>query len=298
VSGEKPRGLFRGSEFARLLILLAILIVGWPLVIFYGIVQKHSKPDEPQPVAEADLPPPVERIELSGVQDDTQPNPRDNAGYRLLFDWTRNTPGAELAAKCRRDVVFSQIFERPSRFRGMAIHLDGTLRRVSLQDQISKEIVPSGRFYEAWCFTQDSQRFPYVLAFENAPPNLPTGGNVSARVSFDGFFFKKIRYRDGANTIRLAPLLIGRVSYAPPAPTASTWEFFASSPRWYLWPAGLILMYVTFRVAGVLRRARSPHAVRDAIRSRRKDDIDPDTLAEWVESEGQGEGPNDFDRIK
>jgi hypothetical protein len=292
VSGDSENGLFRGSEFRTLMAWLAVLVVGWPLVIFWAVYQKQSRPARPAPASLASLPPPVDREELKGVEDLTPASPRDNPGYKLLFDWTRDIPAPDLAAKCRHDVVFSQLAENPARFRGMPIHLDGTARRISIQDEISKAIVPSGKYYEAWTFTSDGQSFPYVLAFEQAPPGLPTGNSVSARLSFDGFFLKKILYVDGEKTRRWAPLLIGRVAYEPPAQASSTFATFTGPVPWYAWPLGVLFLYVTLRVIFSVRRPFSPKPLPRTKQPRPTDEIDPDALADWVHSAGTGEPNN------
>jgi hypothetical protein len=66
------------------------------------------------------------------------------------------------------------------------------------------------------------------VVFTDLPPGMKTGEKVEYQVSFDGYLFKRYRYKAAdnlkANEWREAPLLIGRtlVWKAPPAAAAES----------------------------------------------------------------------------
>ena len=43
MSKAEKRGFFRGAEFSRLLILAAMVAIGWPLVVHYGFTAKPTE---------------------------------------------------------------------------------------------------------------------------------------------------------------------------------------------------------------------------------------------------------------
>jgi hypothetical protein len=276
--------LFRGAEFRKFLALVALMVIGWPLVIFYAVAQKRSQPPPAPPTASTPLPPPDDRIELRGAQDKTIPNARDNPGYRVLFERTRNTSPAELAAQSRQDVGFAQLIDNPPRYRGLPIHLEGTARRIVIQDHNAPDVVPSGKFYEAWFWTPDSQRYPYTLAFEDAPKDLPTGKDVAVRLTFDGYFFKTILYLDGKGVTRFAPLLIGRVQYEAPALPVNS---VAQTGYWAVGAFAVLSVYLLIRIVFTYRRGVSKVRGRASAVSRANDKIDPDALANWIHTGDQ-----------
>ena len=83
------------------------------------------------------------------------------------------------------------------------------------------------------------------MAFTELPPGLKASEKkISVMVSFDGYFFKKLRYKDGARQTRDAPLLIGRTVQLLklPADTNSAWpvaRFFGTA---FLGALGLLVV--------------------------------------------------------
>ena len=76
----------------------------------------------------------------------------------------------------------------------MPVHLLGTARRIlSYESKLSR----TGWLYEAWVNTPESQNYPYVCVFEEAPKGLPDRPDVSERVVFNGYFLKLMRYQAG-----------------------------------------------------------------------------------------------------
>src|SRR5947209_7581623 len=147
---------------------------------------KGMAPPE-QPVARVPIAPivPDKSPEFETVTDQTEIRLRDMAAYRKLLTQVEETTPADLASQSRNDVLSVQIWERPAHYRGVPIHLLGTVLRVLTYES---KLCRSGRLYEAWMTTSDSQRNPYVCVFEDAPPGFPIGDNLNERVVFNGYF--------------------------------------------------------------------------------------------------------------
>ena len=195
--------LFRGSELPRLLILAAVMVVGWGLV--WQFAQQKPPPVEPVPRAETSPEPVVpDRSEVfETVADRTPMSFRDNAAYARLLEKARGKTPAELAAESRRDVALTHLWERPELYRGVPVHLLGTaLRVIRFESKLSQ----TGWLYEAWIVSPDARKYPYTCVFEEPPPGFPVGTDVSERVVFNGYFLKIMKYQAG-DVARGAPSL-------------------------------------------------------------------------------------------
>jgi hypothetical protein len=129
---------------------------------------------------------------------------------RTLLAAHTNSPEA-LANSARRDVKFIHLFEEPAKFRGQVIHVEGRLKRVTRYDPPTtlKTTFDIQNLYEGWIFDPEiSGANPMCLIFTDLPPGLTAQEKMEARVGFDGYFFKKYRYKSGDGW-RDAPLLIG-----------------------------------------------------------------------------------------
>ena len=281
---------FRAGEFPRWLVLAAIMVVGWS----FWFTAPEPQPEPPRATAGETPPlPPADAAPIfAGVTDRTPIKLGDTAAYAALLERARTIPPSQLAARSRRDVIFSQLLDRPGRYRGLPIHLQGTAKRILVLDDIAPGTSPAGRLYEAWTFTDDSQGFPYVLIFEDAPKALPVGDNVSELIAFNGYFFKLLAYR-AADGPRVAPLLIGRIGWRPretaaPAPVLGL-------PRDALRAVVAVLFLLTTlrllswasRTRRALTRPGGPTRVPAPI-----DPIDPAELSDWLARAAQAEpGP-------
>jgi hypothetical protein len=281
-SGREPpgeAGFFRGSELPKLLVLVAILVIGCGLFWnYWNYVESQPEPEPAIPEVPAKVVPET-GPEFETVTDRTPVSFRDMAAYELLVKRARETSAADLARQSRRDVFFTDLWERPARYRGVAIHLLGTALRIhTLESNLS----PKGCRYEAWVTTHESQGHPYVCVFEDLPPGLPVGPAVSERVVFNGYFLKQMSYLAGRDIPRGAPVLIGRIGWTP-GPKAAKRDYK------YLWLALIVALLFVVSLARWLagfRRWDSPRARSTAARLSRRptDEIDPADLARWVES--------------
>lgn len=271
--------LFRGSELPRLLILAAIMVLGWGLV--WRFARQRPEPVEPEPRAEAKPAPvvPDKSEAFETVTDRTPISFRDSAAYTRLLEKARETTPAELAAESRRDIALTHLWERPELYRGVPVHLLGTAMRVI---RFESKLSQTGWLYEAWIVTPDARKYPYTCVFEEPPPGFPIGTDISERVVFNGYFLKIMKYQAGDVT-RGAPVLVGKLGWdphpvEPPAAESNRmlfWSlvvlgamFFLSLARW------------TYQLFHFLSGPRSTRA--NAIHP--TDDIPPEDLSAWVES--------------
>jgi hypothetical protein len=262
------------------LILAAIMIGGW--VLAWNYFQKRPEPAEP-PLTVAGKPEPVvpdRSPEFESVTDRTPMSLRDNAAYSVLLARAREKSANDLAAASRRDIFLPHLWETPELYRGVPIHLLGSARQVL---RYQSKLTPGGWLYEAWIFTPEATRVPYVCVFEDAPQGLPIGTNISERVVFNGYFLKVMKYQAG-DVPRGAPVLIGRIGWAPHEATPGGGEnstllnwslavvaalFLISLSRWIYQLRGLF----TRPSRSALLLPRSTH-----------EEMEPSQLDAWVQS--------------
>jgi hypothetical protein len=285
---------FRGSEFPRLAILALVMIGGW--IAVYVLMSAPRRSQRPTLTAAriTPLPPPDEGPEFQGLQDRRPLSLRDSAAYDTLLKRVRDLPYAELNRRSRRDVLFSQLIDNPRRYRGLPIHIDGTVLRVLRQDEPGSNLFPRGQYFEAYAITPDSVNFPWYLVFEEAPPNLQVGDDLRQHITFDGYFFKLLAYQ-AADTMRVAPVLVGRFPPAPEAGAARPEPGWSRDALWLALLMGVLTAYIGIRVFFQLRQARTRTA-RARPTGHVEDRIDPETLARWIEEAPEEPGDDTIDR--
>ena len=269
---------FRGVELSRLLLLLAIAVIGW-IVVWKYMVREEEPAAELHP-GPARLPSKVEpdtAPAFESISDRTPIGFRDMAAYDLLLRRVRDTGTSKLARQSHGDVYFTDLWERPEHYRGVPIHLLGTARRIlSYESKLS----PKGRLYEAWISTHESQGYPYVCVFEDLPVGMPVGPDLSERVVFNGYFLKQMYYLAGKDVQRAAPVLIGRIGWTPS---------HSARPRddtrsWIALIVGVMFVFSFFRWMAGFRRSLSASSRRSPLLHAPSDELAPSDLAQWVES--------------
>ncbi len=182
----------------------------------------------------------------------------------------------------------THLWERPERYRGVPIHLDGAaLRVLRYESKLSK----TGWLYEAWLSTPDSGRFPYTCVFESPPKGFPIGPNLSEPVVFNGYFLKILKY-EAADVARGAPVLVGRIGWDPSLSPRNDAAGSGSTLKWTLILLA-VMIGISFarwvaKFAGFVgRRGRASAQLTPPT-----DHIDPDALARWAkEVEQQHDEP-------
>jgi hypothetical protein len=275
---ERPPGFFQGSELPRLLILAVVMVAGWALV--WQFAHKMPPAAEPEFVA-TEKPEPVvadRSDEFETVTDRTPTEFRDSAARALLLERARSKTPAELATVARRDIVLAHLWQNPSHYRGVPIHLLGAARRVLRYDS---KLSKTGWLYEAWIFTREDPVVPYACIFEEAPPGFPIGTDVSERVVFNGYFLKIMKYQ-ASDVSRGAPVLVGRIGWEPRDSSADGKN---SLLRWSLIGIGIMFVVSLGRWAYQLYRlfTAPPVSPLPAVRSP-TEEVDASTLEDWVHS--------------
>lgn len=110
------------------------------------------------------------------------------------------------------DVPFDELLQNPARYRGCAIELSGTVRRL---ERCTNRLVPNadGPLHEAWLFTDESGVRPYRIVTQRMPTGAAEGLRVEIPARVRGFFFKVSSYDSPAGP-NFAPLLVaGRLEF-------------------------------------------------------------------------------------
>lgn len=178
------------------------------------------------PLKTLDMAPVLLRSMLADVQDSTKildANDKhrfaleEHAAYNYVLYEAHRTPQAAFHKSARTDVTCIHLMNQPKKFRGEVVHLERwRLRRLLRYDDPPPELRLAGlkEFYEGWMFnTKHYGTNPVCVIFTDLPRGLKVGEALDVPVSFDGYFFKKYRYKAADNNdpreAREAPLFIG-----------------------------------------------------------------------------------------
>lgn len=295
---SKPPSLFRGSELPRLLLLLVILIGG--MVLLWKYIYFKRNPPEAGPVARVPLTPiiPDKSPEFETVRDKTEIQLRDMAAYKKLLTQVQTLSPAELAKISRRDVLSIQIWEHPQEYRGVPIQVVGSVLRVMTYES---KLSSTGRLYEAWMVTSDSQRNFYVCVFEDPPKGFPIGDNLSERIVFNGYFLKLMKYQSGKDLgFYVSPVLVGRVGWFEAVAEGGGGAGGGLTPAlWMAAAVGLMFLVSCYRWMTGLRRSLAPLSQASIHREHANEVIAPEALTAWLENvaeqEQVGESETDHD---
>jgi hypothetical protein len=293
VGADDRRRFFRGGELNRLLILAAVMVVGWVAVWQYFQARPQAEEPATKSVAKPEVVVSDKAPEFETVSDRTPLGFRDNAAYSYLLDKARAVPAAELAGKARRDVLLTHLWERPELYRGVPVHILGTARRtLRYESKLSR----TGWLYETWVVTPDERKVPYCCVSEEVPEGFPLGANVAETVVFNGYFLKIMRY-EATDTVRGSPLLVGKLGWDAPVaggggPVAPAIPGGAMSPRlfWSLVALGVIFLLSFGRWIHQLLSFLRGSRPRPSPSPRVTEEIHPEALESWVNMQATGEG--------
>jgi hypothetical protein len=122
------------------------------------------------------------------------------------------TPAYAFANSARRDVTYAHLMTDPHAYRGDVVHIEGRLKRLRrFNPPIATDNVRD--FYEGWMFAGDQGARWVCLIFTELPPGLQPAEDMKVKITCDGYFFKRNRFKaddTGPNQAREAPLIIGR----------------------------------------------------------------------------------------
>jgi hypothetical protein len=157
----------------------------------------------------------IDREPVISFKQDPSPSSETVAYYNVMA-LAHKLPQTAIQKGARSDLTFTHFFEEPEKYRGEVVHIDGTLARVTRYDPSNYEKEAGIKdHYEGWIY--DPKNYganPMCLVFSELPAGVKEGKNNVA-ISFDGYFFKLLRYKSGERTqkgevSRLAPLLMGK----------------------------------------------------------------------------------------
>ncbi len=267
MTAKPPRSFFSGGELRGVIVFAVIMAVGWPVILNYA----RPKQREPEPPPKLDPRPlqPDKGIEFDRLVDKTPLGARDNAAYKILLERARKTPQSEIAKVARRDVMYTQLWDKPELYRGVPIHLEGTMRKALAHEQVNPELVPGGRVVECWFFTREANQLPLVVMVEDPPPDMVIGSEISERVIIDAYFFRNLRYLAG-DAPRAAPLFVGRLRWADAnVKTGAKADAGAEAKPFWQSPVvlvgALVVLYVILRFTLTIQKARRPIVARSGL---------------------------------
>ncbi|MBV9125387.1 MAG: hypothetical protein JO112_18685, partial [Planctomycetes bacterium] len=117
------------------------------------------------------------------------------------------------ARSARKDLTYGHLYNDSQKYRGQVVHFRGQvyrIRKYDAPDYIWSQGVHD--LYEGWI--GDPELYganPMCIVFTDLPPGLAVAEKFDSppQVSFDGYFFKKFRYRAADKYEHDVPLLIG-----------------------------------------------------------------------------------------
>jgi hypothetical protein len=166
-------------------------------------------------LAPPDRAPVLDPDRLAGVEDKApvrrvDQNYYEATAYTYVLTEAHKTSAQAFAKSARTDLSFAHLFEEPEKYRGQVVHIEGRLLRLHKFDApqlAAREGVPV--LYEGWVFGDTYFSNPYCVIVTDVPEWMKPGDRTDYPVAFDGYFFKRYRYKAG-DGLRDAPLLIGR----------------------------------------------------------------------------------------
>jgi hypothetical protein len=179
-----------------------------------------------------------------------QANDQEFEAYMEALAKASYTPPPAFATSARHDVNFAQLMSDPADYRGDVIHVEGRLkllRRFNPPAAVAERIPD---FYEGWIFGKERGSQPVCVIFSELPKGLSPAEKMEVPVAFDGYFFKRYRYKaadSGHNQAREAPLLIGRTIILTGPPIVASDD----SPTWWASPMLILLFGLIFASVGL-----------------------------------------------
>jgi hypothetical protein len=223
------------------------------------------------------------REEFQALTDGTlKLGPEEMEPYDRLVEWVKNQSFAQLSARAKKGLRYSNLYDDPDRHRGELVALDVEIRLASDAGK-NRYGVP---LYEAWGATNESRGRLYALIIEDYPKGMPAGDSICEKARFVGYFLKLQGYEPATakpgQKPEKAPLLIGRVQWEPVvAPRVDT-------TREWLWGLPLLAMVLAVFVFqwAYFKWFRRRPAVRPVTSRAADGDILP--IESWLDRPGFG----------
>jgi len=105
-----------------------------------------------------------------------------------------------------QDVGFTELFTQPRSFRGRAVRMRGTLRRLEKLDGRADEYGVAD-YWQGWLEPAGGPASPVIVHFLRLPSGMPEGLEIEEPAVVTGFFLKNMAYK-AADGVRIAPLIL------------------------------------------------------------------------------------------
>ncbi len=138
--------------------------------------------------------------------------------YWRCLKWARAQSFADLESRSLKNVVYTQFWQQPDKYRGKIVRLRLHVQRI-LNWEAGENSAGVRQAYEVWGNTDESKSYPYVVVLSELPKGIPLGDGVHEEGLFVGYFLKTMAYT-AFNKNRSAPLLLGRMKWLSTAATA------------------------------------------------------------------------------
>jgi len=182
------------------------------------------------PSSEESKAPPL--VNLESVEDNTPVRSgEEGLAFCEALVKAHKTSNQTFQNSVTRGLTYANLFLESKLHRGKVFHFEGRLKRLSrFEPPEETKLDGVADQYEGWIFDPDIYGAnPVYVIFTDLPAGLEPADKLDVRVSFDGYFFKRCRYK-AADTWRDAPLLIGHtiiVNQKPAKPDAEEGGFFS-----------------------------------------------------------------------
>lgn len=181
-------------------------------------------------------------------------------------------PKDALKKGARTDVTYAHLMNQSEKYRGEVVHLEGTLARVRRYDP-SRFSKPEGieAEYEGWIYDPKSYGAnPMCIYFSELPEGVEVKERLNVPIKFDGYFFKRYRYKTGAtnkngDVWRDAPLLIGKTIEASAFDTTPVQQGITTNKDMITAFLGLLMLTMTLALGIAFFYRRGDRAIRSRI---------------------------------
>lgn len=137
------------------------------------------------------------------------------SAYIRVVQMAYQTDAGAFRASARKELTYADLMRQPKTNRGEVVQAQGRLRRLrKIPPPLALRELGVSELYEGWIFQELYGANPTCVIFTTLPAGLSIFEKDDIPVSFQGYFFKKYRYRTASSSKDLAwkdaPLIIGR----------------------------------------------------------------------------------------